>query len=132
MTAPLKRGKLSKVEEFYIEKNYLTKDVDDIAGDLHRSVDIVAKAINKIKQRPKDESDDTEVAELKERIRQLENENDSLRIGNNEQTGTELDRYARNGKGVVTATQVSTTRADESRKKQKLMPSLKGAVQKLR
>lgn len=45
MSKEVKKGRLSKVEEFYIHNNMKDKSVQDIAADLGRSVAVVSKYI---------------------------------------------------------------------------------------
>lgn len=52
MTDKVKKGRLSKVEEFYIHNNMKSKSVQDIATDLGRSVGVVTKYITGKKADP--------------------------------------------------------------------------------
>lgn len=45
MTDKVKKGRLSKVEEFYIHNNMAGKSVEEIAADLGRSVAVVTKYV---------------------------------------------------------------------------------------
>jgi hypothetical protein len=60
MTDKVKKGKLSKVETFYIAQNAATKSASEIAADLGRSVAVVTKEIGAIKAADPINSPDTE------------------------------------------------------------------------